>query len=169
MATSVLLASCAGSVGTAGHAPHGVGTAGVSVALPSSWHFFAAGVAPRSMPYADPLVRIIAASSAVVAFPQGCKAETFRFKHRAVGVMVVEWLHPSPGTALPPRPRRFTAKNLPIRPRAVECWPGLGGGIEFSSSGRSFAAYLLLSPGASTVLAAKGRAVLDTLAIKRRR
>jgi hypothetical protein len=168
VATSVLLASCATSAAEPAARPHRIGTAGVSVALPAGWHFFAAGVAPHSMPYADPLVRIVAASSTVVAFPRGCKAETFRFKHPAVGVMVVEWLHPSPGTVLPPRPRRFTRKNLPVRLRAVECWPGPGGGIEFSSHGRSFAAYLLLSPDAPAAFAARGRAVLNTLTAKRR-
>lgn len=115
------------------------------------------------MPYADPLVRIVAASRAVVAFPRGCKAETFRFKQRAVGLMVVEWRHPSLGAVFPARPHRFTTTNLPVRPRAVECWPGVGGSIEFSSNHRDFAAYLLLSPGAPAALAAEGRAVLDTL------
>jgi hypothetical protein len=115
------------------------------------------------MPYADPLVRIVVASSRVVAFPRGCKAETFRFKRRAVGLMIVEWRHPSPGAVFPSRPHRFTAKNLSIRPRAVECWPGPGGGIEFTSNHRDFAAYLLLSPGAPAALAAKGRVVLNTL------
>lgn len=163
-ALAALLASCVTSAaGSAGESSHRVGTSGVSVAVPAGWHFFGAGVAPRSMPYADPLVRIVVASSRVVSFPRGCKAETFRFKRRAVGLMVVEWRHPSPQAVFPSRPHRFTAKNLPIRPRAVECWPGPGGGIEFRSKRRDFAAYLLLSPGAPAALAAKGRAVVDTL------
>lgn len=166
----VLLALCGiGATGCAGPSSHRVGTAGVSVAAPAGWHFFAAGVAPQSMPYGDPLVRIVAASRAVVAFPPGCKAETFRFKQRAVGLMVVEWLHPSPGAVFPARPRRFTAKNLPVRTRAVECWPGPGGSIEFSSNRRDFAAYVLLSPGAPAALAATGRAVLGTLVVAHRR
>lgn len=156
-----LLAACA--AGRADQPSHRVGSAGVRVAVPKGWRFFAAGVAPRSMPYADPLVRIVTASSAVRAFPRGCKAETFRFKHHSVGLMVVEWLHPSPGAVFPARPRSFTAKNLPVRNREVECWPGRGGSIAFSSHGRDFAAYVLLSPGAPAALAAKVRGVLDTI------
>ena len=83
--------------------------------------------------------------------------------------MVVEWLHRSPGTVFPARPHRFTSQNLPVRTRAVECWSGRGGSIEFSSSGRDFAAYVLLSPGAPASLAAKGRAILDTFVALHRR
>lgn len=152
-----LVASClTGAAGSASESSHRVGTAGVSVAVPAGWHFFGAGVAPRSMPYADPLVRIVVASSGVVSFPRGCKAETFRFRRRAVGLMVVEWRHPLPGAVFPSRPHRFTAKNLPIRPRAVECWPGPGGGIEFRSKRRDFAAYLLLSPWCARCAGSQG-------------
>lgn len=160
----VLLTLCGiGAAGCDRPSSHRVGTADVNVAAPAGWHFFAAGVAPQSMPYGDPLVRIVAASRTVFAFPRGCKAETFRFRPRAVGLMVVEWRHPFPGASFPARPHRFTARNLPVRPSAVECWPGLGGSIEFSSNHRDFAAYLLLSRGAPAALAAEGRAVLDTL------
>lgn len=154
--------------GAVGSGPRRVGSAGVTVALPSGWRFFRQGVAPQSKPYADPLVRIVAASAAIVPYPQGCKAELFRFARSAVGVMVVEWIHPQPSAHLPPPPQHFTAKNLPVRAGAVECWPGSGGGIEFSLLGRSFAAYLLLSKNAPPSAAARGRAVLDTLTAARR-
>jgi hypothetical protein len=149
-------------------ATHRVGSQGVTVALPAGWHYSAAAVAPNSMPYEDPLVRIVVASAPIVAYPRGCKAETFRFSRPAVGLMVVEWIHPQPGVNWPSRPRRFTAARLPVRPAAVECWPGPGGGVQFVSGGRHFAAYVLLSQHAPPRLAAQARAVLDTLAVKRR-
>ena len=172
MARIVLIAfvaSCIVAVSGAAGRLDRVGTAGVSVALPRGWRFFAAGVFPRSTPYGDPRIRIVAASGPVVAFPRGCKAETFRFKRHAVGVMIVEWVHLSPGSHLPPKPKRFTAKNLPIRIHAVECWPGAGGVIQFMSKGRNFAAYLLLGPGAPAALASRGRVVLDSFLAARRR
>jgi hypothetical protein len=46
------------------------------------------------MPYSDPLIRIVVASTQVHAFPRGCKAETVRFARGGVGLMVVEWLNP---------------------------------------------------------------------------
>jgi hypothetical protein len=148
--------------------PQRTGTAGVTVALPAGWHFFRQGVAPRSKPYADPLIRIVAASAPVVSYPRGCKAETFRFSRPAVGLMIVEWVHPQRGVRLRKRPSVFTARNLPIHPGAVECWPGPGGAVEFTAHGRSFAAYVLLSEHAPHGLAAEARDILDTLAVSKR-
>src|SRR4051812_38085393 len=82
------------------------GSAGVTVPLPPSWDFFRDGVAPRSMPYSDPLVRIVAASTKIRSFPQGCKAETFRFARGGVGLMIVEWVHAQNGIVWPRRPSR---------------------------------------------------------------
>jgi hypothetical protein len=101
------------------------GSAGVTVGLPPGWDFFRAGVAPQSMPYSDPLVRIVVASTKIRSFPQGCKAETFRFARGGVGLMIVEWVHAQKGIVWPRRPPRFTAQALPVRrPPAVECWSG---------------------------------------------
>jgi hypothetical protein len=143
------------------------GSAGVEVRLPSGWHFYRDGVAPRSMPYADPLVRVVVASANVRAYPHGCKAETFRFARKSIGLMIVEWVHPQPGVVWPSKPRRFTTRTLPVqRQHAVECWPGQGGSTQFVFHGRRFGAYLLLGPDAAPVAASKARAVLDTLRIK---
>jgi hypothetical protein len=76
---------------TRSHArPHRAASAGVTVRLPLGWQFFLAGVAPQAMPYGDPLVHIVVASTTIRSFPQGCKAETFRFARGGVGLMVVE-------------------------------------------------------------------------------
>jgi hypothetical protein len=147
-----------------------VGSAGVTVRLPSGWEFFRDGVAPQSMPYSDPLVRIVAASTKIKSYPQGCKAETFRFARGGVGLMIVEWVHAQKGIVWPRRPSRFTVHAPPLRrPPAVECWPGPGGAVQFSSNGRHFAAYLLLDPHATPATATRARAVLDTLAVSKNR
>jgi hypothetical protein len=82
--------------------------------------------------------------------------------------MIVEWVHPQRGVRLRKRPSVFTARNLPIHPGAVECWPGPGGAVEFTAHGRSFAAYVLLSEHAPHGLAAEARDILDTLAVSKR-
>lgn len=123
-----------------------------------------------TMPYSDPLVRIVAASTKIKSYPQGCKAETFGFARGGVGLMIVEWVHAQRGMVWPRRPSRFTAHALPLRrPPAVECWPGPGGAVQFSSNGRHFAAYLLLAPHAPLATATQARAVLDTLAVSKNR
>jgi hypothetical protein len=145
------------------------GSAGVTVRLPRGWRTYPNGVAPRSMPYNDPLVRIVVASTQVRAFPRGCKAETFRFARGGVGLMVVEWLRPQRGVTWTQRPRPFMARALSVRPApAVECWPGPAGAVEFTANGRYFAAYLLLDEHAPLAKAAQARAVLDTLQVARR-
>jgi hypothetical protein len=95
------------------------GSAGVTVRLPRGWRTYPNGVAPRSMPYNDPLVRIVVASTQVRAFPRGCKAETFRFARGGVGLMVVEWLRPQRGVTWTQRPRPFMARALSVRPRPL--------------------------------------------------
>ena len=167
LAAPALVATASGGATVAHSSPHRAGSAGVTVELPVGWHFFADGVAPRSMPYADPLVRIVVASTQIRAFPQGCKAETFRFARGGVGLMVVEWVHPQKGVVWPRRPPHFTAHLPPVRKSpAVECWPGPGGSVQFVASGRHFAVYLLLAPHVSLTKAAQVRAVLDTLAVR---
>lgn len=170
--STVGLSLVAGGAGAAPspHSPRVVGSAGVSVRLPAGWRFFRDGVAPHSMPYADPLVRIVVASTPVRPFPQGCKAETFRFSRDGVGLMVVEWLHPMNPHAWAARPRHFTAQSLPIKPgHAVECWPGRGGTAFFREGRRYFGAYLLLGAGTEASKAAQARAVLDTLTLRLKR
>ena len=145
-----------------------MGSAGVDVRLPSGWHFYRDGTAPRSMPYADPLVRIVVASANIRAYPHGCKAETFRFTRTGVGLMIVEWMHPQPGAAWAPKPSRFTVRTLPLQGQhAIECWPGQGGSTQFVFRGRHFGVYLLLARDAAPAAASKARAVLNTLRVKR--
>lgn len=146
------------------------GSAGVTVLLPPGWHFYRNGVAPQSMPYGDPLVRVVVASTKIRPLSQGCKAETFRFARGGVGLMIVEWVRPQPGVVWPLRPKKFTAQALPVRqPPAVECWPGPGGDIQFTANGRHFAAYLLLDTRAPLARGAQARAVLDTLMVGKSR
>ena len=74
-----------------------------------------------------------------------------------------------PNGSGPRRPRHFTAANLPIqKPPAIECFDGPGGSIQFAEHGRSFAAYVLLGRKAPARLAARARAVLDTLRVAAR-
>ena len=143
----------------------------MTVRLPPGWDFFRDGVAPRSMPYRDPLVRIVVASTKIRSFPQGCKAETFRFARGGVGLMIVEWAHAKKGIVWPRRPSRFTAHALPGAKGAlaVECWPGSGGVVQFSANGRRFAAYTWLAAYAPLASAAQARAILDTLAVSKNR
>lgn len=149
-----------------GHTSQIAGSAGVSVRLPAGWHFFKHGVAPWSMPYGDPLIRIVVASTPIHSYPQGCKAETFRFSRGGVGLMVVEWLHPQNPRGWPKWPGRFTKTSLPVEPgHTVECWPGRGGSAVFRDHGRYFGAYLLLGRGTKLSKATRARAVLDTLMV----
>jgi hypothetical protein len=111
------------------------------------------------------------ASAPIAKSPSGCKFATFRFVPRAVGLVIMEWTHPTaPDSQVPPRPRKFTEKTLPIhRAPAVECWAGPGGGIQFVDHGRQFAAFLLLGGDVSAKTVAQARAVLNTLVVKRTR
>jgi hypothetical protein len=59
----------------------------------------------------------------------------------------------------------LTPKNLELRQRAIECFDGPGGSIEFSARRHTFAAYVLLGRRAPARLADQARAVLDTLRI----
>ena len=140
-----------------------IGAAGVSVALPEGWH------AIRQSDYRsqnDPVTRIVA-SSGPIAFGRGCNDLDYRFPSTAVAIVVVEWVRLKQGR-LPPRPRSFTAKNLPVRPPpALECFSGPGGGVQFSERGRRFAAYILLGKRAPSSLARSARVVLNTLRVRR--
>jgi hypothetical protein len=156
---SVLLALLGGQ-------PPRAGSAGVTVALPPGWH------SSRAIQGAvtNPLTRIVVSSGPISASPtSSCQVAAYAFPKTAVAIVVVEWTKPIAGTALgkePPRPRRFTAKNLELhRPPAIECFDGPGGSIEFSARHHTFAAYVLLGTKAPARLAGRARAVLDTLRI----
>jgi hypothetical protein len=149
-------------------APPQAGSAGVTVALPPGWH----STHPVQGPVTNPLTRLAVSSGPIGPRLTGaCDAQVadYSFPATAVAIVVVEWTRPIAGTARgqePPRPRRFTARNLPLhRAPAIECFDGPGGSIQFSARGHTFAAYVLLGRRAPAPLAARARAVLDTLRV----
>jgi hypothetical protein len=149
-------------------APPRAGSAGVTVALPPGWH----ASKPVQGFVTNPLTRLAVSSGSIaLRSTPACDAQVadYRIRPEAVAIVVVEWTKRIGGLKIgdaPPRPRRFTAENLVIhRPPIIECWPGAGGSIEFSARGRIFAAYVLLGTKAPAQLAARARAVLDTLRI----
>jgi hypothetical protein len=120
----------------------------------------------------NPLTRIVVASAPIHPdLTSACQTQVsgYTFPKSAVAIVVVEWTKPLGGMKIgvgPPRPRRFTASSLPIqRPPAIECFDGPGGSAQFAEHGRSFAAYVLLGRKAPARLAARARAVLDTLRV----
>ena len=148
-----------------GAPPHRVGSAGVTVALLPGWR----STQPIQGAVTNPLTRLAVSSGPISASPtSSCQVAAYAFQKTAVGIVVVEWTKPIAGTARgtePPRPRHFTAKNLPLHRPGIECWPGPGGGIEFSARHHTFAAYVMLGTKAPASLAAKAYAVLDTLRV----
>lgn len=144
---------------------HRVGSAGVTVALPTGWQELDPGPAPLAG-QTDPVTRIVV-GSAQIGFGKGCNDVDYAFPPTAVLIVVVEWTRPTPwAPKWPPRPRRFTPTALRVRPPpAIECFGGPGGSAEFADHGRRFAAFLLLGRRAPMALAARARAVLDTLKV----
>jgi hypothetical protein len=143
-----------------------VGSGGVTVALPRGWHDMPQMVPPSTMKVGDPVTRVVVASAPIDFNAKGCNEFAYAFSIKAVAVVILEWVRPTPGH-LSPRPRHFTRKNLPVRPPpALECWDGPGGGAQFTDHGRRFAAFILLGRRASVELADRARSVLDTVAVK---
>lgn len=138
----------------------------MSVALPTAWHNIPQMVPPPSMKVGDPVTRIVVASASIDFSAKGCNDFAYAFSPKAVAIVIVEWVPPTPGR-LAPRPRHFTRTNLPVRPPpALECWNGPGGGAQFIDRGRRFAAYILRGRRAPAALDDRARSVLDTLAVK---
>jgi len=152
-------------------APPRAGSGGVTVALPPGWH----SARPVQGPVTNPLTRLAVASDSIrprLTGACGAQVADYVIARNAVAIVVVEWTKPIGGMKIgvgPPRPRRFTAANLRIhRPPIIECWAGPGGFVEWAERGHSFAAYVLLGRRAPASLAARARAVLDTIHIARR-
>jgi hypothetical protein len=152
-------------------APRRVGAAGVTVALPRGWH----STRPDQGRATNPLTRIVASSGSIGPdLTSACQTQVsgYTFPKTAVAIVVVEWTQPLGGMKIgsgPRRPRHFTAANLRIqRPPAIECFDGPGGSAQFAEHGRSVAAYVLLGRNAPARLAARARAVLDTLRVASR-
>jgi hypothetical protein len=123
----------------------------------------------RDAPVTDPVTRVVVASGRLRSVHTGCQVASYSFPRRAVAIVILEWHGTYGGTRFAPRPSRFTARNLPLLPApAIECFNGRGGSIQFTDGGRRFGAYLLLGIDAPRPLAAKARAVLDTLRVRAR-
>jgi hypothetical protein len=145
-----------------------VGSGGVTVALPPGWH----AVTPiHSTSYPQPVTRLVVSSGPIGQRLTGtCHTQVadYTFPPTAVAIVVLEWTKPLAGIKIgigPRRPRRFTAKNLPVVRPEIECFGGPGGSAQWSERGHTFGAYVLLGRKAPTVLAARARAVLDTLRV----
>jgi hypothetical protein len=147
---------------------HRVGVAGVTLAIPASWHAIPLVSLSPGMEGNDPTARIVV-SSGPIWFGRGCNDVDYSFPSTAVALVVLEWVRPTPGS-FPLRPRRFTSTNLPIRrPPSIECFNGPGGSFAFQDHGRRFDAFLLLGRRAPRALVDRARAVLDTLTVRRAR
>jgi hypothetical protein len=152
-------------------APPRAGTGGVTVAIPPGWH----STKPVQGRVTEPVTRL-AVSSGPISWDLTSSCQTqlaaYRFSPTAVAIVVVEWTRPLGGMKIgvgPPRPRRFTAANLRIhKPPIIECFRGAGGSIQWSERGHAFMASVLLGRQAPPSLAARARAVLDTLRVARR-
>jgi hypothetical protein len=144
-----------------------VGSAGVSLSVPSSWQSIPQRAVPGSTMVVDPVTRVVTASRRI-RFGRGCNELDYVFAPTAVAVVLVEWVGPTPGTRWKPRPAHFTSRNLPVRQGLLECFAGRGGGVQFAERGRRFAAYLLAGRRASAASINRARAVLDTLEVARR-
>jgi hypothetical protein len=150
-------------VPTAGAAER-VGSAGVTVALPSGWHTSAWDDGNVT----DPLTRIVVASAPVSRAHTGCQVARYAFADDAVALVVVEWNDPR--VVRRPRPGRFTAETLAVMPPpAVECFDGSAGTSFFTDGGRAFGAYLLAGRDAPPALVDEARRVLDSLRVDTQR
>jgi hypothetical protein len=141
------------------------------VALPAGWH----STRPDQGRVTNPLTRIVVSSGRIGPdLTSACQTQVsgYTFPKTAVAIVVVEWTKAIGGMKIgigPLRPRHFTAGNLPIqRPPAIECFDGPGGSAQFADGGHTFGAYVLLGKRAPAALAARARAVLDTLRVTRR-
>jgi hypothetical protein len=149
-------------------APPRAGSGGVTFALPPGWH----STRPDQGRITQPRTRLVVSSGPIswdLTSPCRSQIAAYRFSPTAVAVVVIEWTRPVGGMKIgtaPPRPRRFTATNLRIHePPIIECFRGAGGSIQWSERGHTFMASVLLGRKAAPSLAARARAVLDTLRI----
>jgi hypothetical protein len=144
---------------------HRVGSAGVTVALPRSWHSLPLALPPGLKIDQDPVARI-AVSSGPISFGRGCGDTDYAFPSTAVALVVLEYVRLKTGP-FPPRPQKFTPRNLRLTPSpAIECFNGPAASIEFADHGRRFDVFLLLGRHAPLKLADRARAVLDTLTVR---
>lgn len=167
---SAFVAGCAGEAApetSSSPTARYVGTNGLELKLPPSWH----DTKLTAGRFTDPVVRLAVSSGPIQPGLTICQAGSYDFPEDEVAIVVLEWTTPRllRATRAKPRPNRFTATSLPIRkPPAIECFAGSGGSAQFVEAGRMFGAYLLLGRAAPAALADEARAVLDTLRIAMR-
>ncbi len=163
VASIITLAGCAGFGNGSAHEPERVGSAGVTVDLPSDWHSL---TSLRGTHLIDPLERVVVSSRPLAQGGSGCQVADFAPRPDAVALVVLEWRRLD-GRPPPPRPDRFDAQTLRMNPPpAIECFDGSGGTVFFQEHGRVFGAYVLLGKRAPAELVDRARAVLDTLRVK---
>jgi hypothetical protein len=139
-----------------------VGSAGITVELPSGWHT----TIPDDGNVTNPVTRLVVASGSIHREPRGCQVSDYSFPSDAVELVVVERRDPRVEGRGAPRPPRFTADDLPLRPPpAIECFDGPGGSAQFIERGRTFGAYILLGPDARAELGEAARVALGTLKV----
>ena len=138
-----------------------VGSAGVRITVPDAWRSIPQRPAIPDSGVVEPVARIVTASGRI-NFGRGCNQLDYVIPATAVGLILVEWVRPTPAVTWMPRPRRFTEQNLPVRRGLLECF-GRGGSVQFADKGRRFAAYVLAGAQASPASVRRARAVLDTL------
>ena len=138
-----------------------VGSAGVTVALPTGWK----AAIPDDGNVTDPRPRVVVASAPIATNGSACQVAHYDFPADAVALVVLEWQDPLADHS--PRPARFSADNLPVQPPpAGECFAGSAGTVQFSDHGRAFDAYLLAGRGAQERLIDDARRALDTLQVE---
>jgi hypothetical protein len=158
----LVLALAAALVAGATASDHRVGSAGVSVRLPPGWHSL------QRLGGLEPKERLVVSSRTIPIRSSQCQVASYAPRRGAVTIVVLEWVAPVEKIRSPPRPRRFTRKNLPLRRGILECYGGFGGSVSFDAHGRHLAAYLMLDRHAPPGLADRARRVLDTLRVARR-
>lgn len=141
-----------------------VGSAGVTVKLPATWH---SGATDRpNGNVVDPSARIVVGSAPIRRQSSQCYVASYAPPSDGVTIVVVEW---SKTDAVPGhRPQRFTRSVLPLIPDGLDCLHGRGGTTQFVDQDRVFGAYIMLGRDATESLADQARAVLDTLRVSHR-
>jgi hypothetical protein len=133
----------------------------VTVELPPGWH----STPGNDGNVTDPLARVVVASSPIEPAFSQCQTSAYSFADDAVALVLVEWWGPADTGSPPPRPARFTPRELSIERGLHECYRGRGGVAFFADGGRHFGAYVFLGGRAPDQLADEVRAVLDTLEV----
>ena len=135
--------------------------------MPPGWH----STTPDQGRVVQPRTRLVVSSGPIHSdLTRRCQTQIagYAFPKDAVAIVVVEWTKPIGGMKIgvgPRRPHRFTAANLPVDRRLIECFGGRGNSIQWAERGHTLSAYVFLGRRAPPALAARARSVLDTLRV----